>query len=63
MWSSDAFSAVSGAIEFFGERDNPANLYSLIGLLVLNVAGFVLNYRRLSIGFVLIWAVAIGMRF
>jgi hypothetical protein len=48
-------------LDFVGERDNPANLYSLIGLLVLGLAGFVVNYKRASVGLVLVWVGAIAL--
>jgi hypothetical protein len=50
-----------GGIDFAGERDNPANIYSLIALLALSIIGFVVNYRRLSIGLVLIWMAAVAL--
>ena len=49
------------SVEFGSERENPANLYSLIGLLVLNLVGFVVNYRQFSIGLALIWAAGVGL--
>jgi hypothetical protein len=47
------------ALDFGGERDNPANVYSLVGLLVLSAIGFAVNYRRASIGLGLVWLGAV----
>jgi hypothetical protein len=48
-------------LDFVGERENPANLYSLIALLILGLAGFVVNYKRASVGLGLIWAGAVAL--
>lgn len=48
-----------GDIDFSGDRENPANLYSLFGLLALNLAGFVFNFRRLNVGLVMIWVASV----
>ena len=45
-----------GSLDFAGERDNPATLYCLLGLLALGLVGFISNYKRLSIGLALVWA-------
>jgi len=50
-----------GSLDFAGDRDNPANLYCLLGLLALGLVGFVSNYKRMSIGLALVWAGAVGL--
>lgn len=51
----DAFG--KGAVDFGigAERDHPANVYSLTFLVVLGLVSFALNYRRLSVGLLLVW--------
>jgi hypothetical protein len=48
-------------LDFVGDRENPINLYSMMFLLTLGLAGFVLNYKRASIGLGLIWAGAVAL--
>lgn len=45
-----------GAIDFTGERANPANLYALLGLVALVLVGFFVNRRQVSVGLALVWA-------
>jgi tetratricopeptide (TPR) repeat protein len=48
-----------GALDFAGDRDNPANLYALLALIALTLIGFAVNYRRASAGLALAWAGAV----
>jgi tetratricopeptide (TPR) repeat protein len=58
---SGAFSR--NAFDWTGDRQNPVNLYSLVLLLVLAVAGFLLNLRQLSFGLLLVWFGTIALVF
>jgi arsenate reductase-like glutaredoxin family protein len=46
----------SSGLVFNGGWDNPVNLWALIGLTVLGLVGFAVNYRRMSVGLAVIWA-------
>ncbi|HKB01389.1 MAG TPA: hypothetical protein VKD90_04175, partial [Gemmataceae bacterium] len=50
-----------GGLDLTGDRENPANLYSLVALLVLTVAGFAVNYKRASVGLALVWLGAVSL--
>jgi hypothetical protein len=43
------------ALDFGGERQNPANVYSLLALVALGAAGFALNRKHASVGLGLAW--------